>query len=290
MVNQTPQPAPLPHLPEVPADRVLVITRVLAAIIVPILLAAFFMLYLFPDRSGELFAWPIRPPMTAMMLGATYLGGVYFFARVIIAWQWHTVQLGFLPVSAFAGYMGIATILHWDKFTHGFISFQLWALLYFTLPFVIPLVWYLNQRANREYTAAAEARFSRGLRLSIGGVGGVLVVASLILLIFPQAMIPVWPWALTPLTARSLAAMFVLPGFVGLSVAADGRWSAARIIFQAQSLAIVLFLIAMVLNRAEIQWDQWSIWTYLSGLLLVLLLIGWAALQSRRHADHAPLH
>lgn len=284
MLNQTPVQAPFSPSLDNPGDRVLIITRVLATIIVPILLVAFIMLYLFPNNSGNLFAWPIKPPMTAMMLGATYLGGVYFFTRVILARQWHTVQLGFLPVSAFAGYMGIATILHWDKFTHGFISFQLWALLYFALPFVIPVVWYLNQRANRGDAPSTEARFSSGLRLAIGAVGGVLVLASLVLLIFPQVMIPLWPWALTPLTARSLAAMFVLPGWVGLVVAADGRWSAARIIFQAQSISIVLFLVAMALNRAELQWSQWGIWTFLGGLLLVLFLIGWAALQARRQS------
>jgi hypothetical protein len=282
MIDQTPLQAPLSPALHDRGDRLLPITRVLAAIIVPILLAAFIMLYFFPNRSGALFAWPIKPPMTAMMLGATYLGGVYFFTRVTFARQWHTVQLGFLPVSAFAGYMGIATLLHWDKFTHGFISFQLWALLYFTLPFVIPVVWYLNQRANRRDVPPTEARFSRGLRLAIGAVGGVLVLASLVLLVFPQAMIPLWPWVLTPLTARSLAAMFVLPGWVGLGVAADGRWSAARFIFQAQSLSIMLFLVAMFLNRAEIQWDQWGIWTFLGGLLAVLLLIVWAARQAHR--------
>ena len=281
MVNHTPLPQPLSSS----GDRILIITRVLAVIIAPILLAAFIMLYFFPNHSGDLFAWPIKPPMTAMMLGATYLGGVYFFTRVAFARQWHTVQLGFLPVSAFAGYMGIATVLHWDKFTHGFISFQLWALLYFILPFVIPVVWSLNQRANAQEAPSLEARFSRSLRLAIATVGGVLVTASLTLLIFPQVMIPLWPWALTPLTARSLAAMFVLPGWVGLGVAADGRWSAASIIFQAQSISIVLFLIAMGFNRTEIQWHQWGIWAFLAGLLLVLLLIGWAAWQSRQTAE-----
>ena len=52
-------------------DRILRITTILAAIIVPILSVAFLMLYLFPGQSGLLFAWPIKPKMSAMMLGAT---------------------------------------------------------------------------------------------------------------------------------------------------------------------------------------------------------------------------
>lgn len=102
-------------------DRILPVTRVLAAIIVPILLAAFIMLFLFPKQTGLLFAWPIKPTASAMMLGGTYMGGAYFFAEVFRARQWQTVKLGFLPVSIFAGILGIATALHWDKFTPGHI-------------------------------------------------------------------------------------------------------------------------------------------------------------------------
>ena len=42
-------------------DRVLPETRWLAACIVPFLLVASAMLYLFPDRTDTLFAWTIRP-------------------------------------------------------------------------------------------------------------------------------------------------------------------------------------------------------------------------------------
>jgi hypothetical protein len=271
--------------PQQASDRVLGITRILAAIIVPILLAAFLMLFLFPNDSGRLFAWPIKPPMSAMMLGATYLGGAYFFTRVLLSRQWHTVYLGLIPVSVFAGILGIATLLHWDKFTHGFISFELWAFLYFTLPFIIPVVWYLNQRANQADRPDPEKRFTSGLRLAIGAVGAVMLVASAILLIFPQLMIPIWPWTLTPLTARVLAAMFALPGLVGVEVAYDGRWSSASIIFQAQVISILFFLIAIVLDKDEIQWSQLGSWTFLLGLLLVILLIGLAALEARGHAS-----
>ena len=50
-------------------------------------------------------------------------------------------------------------------------------------------------------------------------------------------MIAVWPWTLTPLTARVAGAMFALPGLVGLGIALDRRWSAARIILQAQAIS-----------------------------------------------------
>ncbi len=112
-----------------------------------------------------------------------------------------------------------------------------------------------------------------------------MLVSSAVLLIFPQLMIPIWPWTLSPLTARVMAAMFALPGLVGLGVAVDGRWSSASIIFQAQAISILFFLIAIVLNRDEFQWSQLGSWTFLVGLLLVVVLIGLAAREANNRAD-----
>jgi hypothetical protein len=263
-------------------DRILLITKLLAAVIVPILFVAFIMLYLFPNESGTLFAWPIKPTLGAMMLGATYLGGVYFFARVVFAREWHTVKLGFLPVSAFAGILGISTILHWDKFTHGHISFLLWAFLYFTLPFVIPVVWHINRRASPKSKIEAEPKFTSLLRWAFGVVGAVLTFASLILLISPQVMIPYWPWTVTELTARVCSAMFALSGLVGVGVAIEGRWSSAKIIFQAQCVSILLMLLAIGIEPMEYHWSSWGAITFVAGMLLVLLLIAWAAVGARK--------
>lgn len=46
---------------------------------------------------------------------------------------------------------GIATVIHWDKFTHDHVAFWLWAGLYFTTPFLVFAVW----AANRGHGAAA---------------------------------------------------------------------------------------------------------------------------------------
>ena len=117
-----------------PRDRVLPATKVLSAVIVPFLVAAFVLLYFWPapDDTARLFAWRIVPGFTAMVLGSVYLGGSYFFVRAIWANQWHRIAGGFLPIGSFATLMGVATLLHWDKFVHTNLAFWLWAALYFT--------------------------------------------------------------------------------------------------------------------------------------------------------------
>jgi len=79
-------------------DRVLPSTRVLSAIIVPFLVLAFAVLFPWPGDTGRLFAWAIKPTMSSMVLGSVYLGGAYFFVRVVRCPQWHTVAGGFLSV------------------------------------------------------------------------------------------------------------------------------------------------------------------------------------------------
>jgi hypothetical protein len=267
-------------------DRVLTLTRIVAAIIVPILVVAFGMLYLLPSRSGELFAWAIQPQMSAMMLGATYLGGAYFFGRVVIARRWHTVTLGLLPVSAFAAYLGIATLVHWDRFNQGHVSFSLWAILYLGLPFVLPVIWWRNQRTDPGGLAADEIRLPGGLRIALGLLGGLLGIVSLLLLLAPDVMIPTWPWTISPLTAKVMGAMFVLPGLVGLGIAIDGRWSAARIIIEAQVGAIALILGAILFSWGDFDASRPVTWLFVGGMAAVSVSLGgmYIVMQRRTHA------
>lgn len=262
-------------------DAVRPLTRGLAAIIVPVLVAAFIMLYLLPHRTDELFAWAIGPEMTAMMLGATYLGGAYFFSRVVLATRWHRVQLGFLPVAALCAILGIATALHWENFTHGHISFVLWVILYFGLPFVLPAAWFLNRRSAGS-GPRTEALMPGLLRLTFAGLGVVFTIVGLLLLVAPDVMIPTWPWTLSALTARVMSAMFVLTGLIGMSIAADGRWSASTYILQAQLVAVTLILVGVVRSLGDWDWSRLVSWLFVGGLGLVFALVLFALLRVGR--------
>ena len=109
------------------------------------------MLYFFPGDTKTLFAWTIKPTMTPMVLASAYLGGAYFFLRVLREPRWNAVRTGFLSVALFAALLGVATIVHWDKFNHGHVAFWLWAGLYLTTPFLVFGGWL----SNRRYAAPA---------------------------------------------------------------------------------------------------------------------------------------
>lgn len=254
-------------------NRILSETRWVAGLVIPFLVVAFIILFIFPDQTGMLFAWKIQPSISAMMLGSAYAGGIYFFTGVLRSRQWHKVKVGFLPVIAFASLLGIATILHWDKFNHSHVSFFAWAGLYFTTPFIVSFVWLRNRKQDAGNSGEQDTIIPYTWRLIMGAFGSITLVISLFLFLQPGMLISLWPWTLTPLTARVMGAMFALPGLVGLGIALDKRWDAAILILQSQGFSILLILIASILSSQDYDWVYGGSWLFVGGLGLMLVSI-----------------
>ena len=256
------------------ADRVLPATRLLAMVIVPFLVVAFVVLYPWPTATHRWFAWTIKPTMTPMVLGSAYIGGAYFFVRVVRAAQWHTVKAGFVPVTLFASCLGIATIIHWDKFNHHHVAFWIWAGLYFTTPFLVLGTFVRNQAVAHE-TVTDELRIPRVARALIALTGLAALVLGAYLFLFPRQAIDIWPWTLTPLTARVTGAVLML-GVCGLMIAADPRWTTAKIMLQVARIMIALFFLAAL--RAHEQFDSsrpmtWMLGVGLGGVLVAATIL-----------------
>jgi hypothetical protein len=251
-------------------DKIYRETKWLSAIIIPFLIAAFYILYLKPTETKALFAWEINPTMTAMMLGAIYIGGAYFFLRVLGAQRWHWIKIGFLPVTIFASLLGIATLLHWDRFTHGHISFITWAALYFTTPFLVVATWLRNRVTDPGTPDPDDVILPQVVRVAMSIIGVTSFLVSIALFLQPQLMIDVWPWTLTPLTARVVGAMFAL-GLTALGIGLEKRWSSVRLMLQAQFFMMVMVLTAAIRAWGEFDQTKPSTWIFITGLVIVIL-------------------
>jgi hypothetical protein len=261
------------HEPAVRDDRILGFNRRLSLAIIPFLLVAFVLLYLFPGDTKRLFAWTIKPTMTPMVLASAYLGGAYFFIRVLGERRWNAVSTGFLSVSLFAALLGLATIRHWDKFNHQHVAFWLWAALYFITPFLVIGGWL----ANRRFAAPAredERQLGEVARWIVGLVGLLALAQGIVMFVAPALVIPIWPWALTPLTCRVVAAIFCL-GSAGIGVLVDPRWTSVRLMLQVEVLMVALMLIAAVRARAEFDTGRPVTWLMLGGFVAILAMSGW---------------
>ncbi|MEZ5099584.1 MAG: hypothetical protein R3C15_07240 [Thermoleophilia bacterium] len=256
-------------------DRVLRGTRVVAALVVPFLLAAFG-LWIVPSRT-DWFAWTIRPDMTPMVMGAGYVAGAFFFARVLVARCWHRVHLGFLPVTTFTIFMAVATLRNLDRFDHGRAAFWVWAGLYAATPVVVPAAWAWNRRRDPRELAPGDVRLPDAVRLALAAAGVGQLVVALVLLVSPSTMIDVWPWTVSPLTAAVLGGWFALPGVVALMMAIDARWGAIRVTLDSQLLGLALILAAV--GRAWDDFDRSNALTYVFTAGIALLLLALLALR-----------
>jgi hypothetical protein len=235
-------------------DRVFALTRIVAACIVPFLVAAFVILYLYPDLSGERFAWKIQPNFTAFWIGTGYLGGGWFFLRVVLARRWHHVTLGFPPVCMFVIVMAVATLIHWDRFNAHHLPFQLWVVLYALTPVVVPTLWLWNRRTDPKVPQPGAILAPDAIRLAMGVVGAALLLVAVWIFVSPASAILAWAWKLTPLTARVMAGWFSLSGVGGVVLAFEPRWTAWRILLQ--SMMLWLALLTLGIWRA---WDEFDV-------------------------------
>jgi hypothetical protein len=266
----------------IPKDRILPLTRVVAAVVIVILLIASAVLFLLPTQTDHRFAWTIEPTMTAMLMGAGYGSALYFFVRVLTERRWHRVGLGFVPTSVFTWMMLGATFLHWDRFRHGSTPFLLWLWVYLCTPVVVPAVWLVNRRYDPGIPEARDAVFAAWIRRLMVAIGVGMLAISVWIYTTPESAIALWPWMLTPLTARAIAAFVALPGVAWLAIAADERWSAARVVLGTVAIGLVLLLIAVARAWGEFDHGNALSYVYVAGLIGTLAMIFALSVWMRR--------
>lgn len=254
-------------------DRVHPVTRLGAAAVTLILLAAVGILYLFPNDTTQLFAWTIRPSMTPLLMGSAYAAGVYFFGRTALNARWHWMAHGFPAVGVFAVLVAIATLLHWDRFNHSHLTFWTWIAVYLAAPFLIFRLYWLNRSADLGARDERDAVVPVTVRraMSLVAVGSLLVAA--LMYVTPQLVMPFWPWTLTPLTTRIVGAFFILPAVAGFLLARDERWSAWRELAVSALIGLGLMLLGVVRAVADFDMVSPFAWVYIVGLVGTIAVI-----------------
>jgi hypothetical protein len=266
-------------------DRVFGSTRLLGAIIVPFLLVAFALLYVFPDDTRHWFAWDVQPTITPLIMGAGYIAGAYFFVRVARETRWHRIQVGFLPVTAFTLFMAIGTFAHLDRFAEAHVAFWIWVGLYVTTPVLVPLAWWRNRATDPGTPEPGEPPLPGFMRPALLIAGALQSAVALALLLSPATMIEHWPWTLTPLTAQTLGGWFALPGVTALMMGLDGRWSAIRITLESQLIGLALILVGTARAWEDVDTANGLAYAFVAGvaaLFVALLALEWAMVARER--------
>lgn len=160
---------------------------------------------------------------------------------------------------------------------HTNMAFWLWAGLYFTTPFLVIAVWWMNRQESAPVTAD-DVLLSPAASVLIGAAGVAAILTCLFLFLFPRSAITVWPWTLTELTARVTGAIFAL-GAVGVGAFVQRRWTSARILLQVEG--VMLLLIAIAVLRSHGDFDSGTPLTWVFAASFVTLAFASALLYAR---------
>ena len=171
-----------------------------------------FLLFPLATQTERWFSWDIEPPLTAAFLGAAY-----WAALVLLAWaarqrEWALARTAMAPVVTIAALLLVTTLIHLDRFDLDSLFGWFWLVVYVCVtPLLGLLLW--RQRQATLAAAPAEPAPGRGIPRALALLLAIQAVALLgvgvALFVAPVDAAGLWPWPLSPLTARAVGSFLI---------------------------------------------------------------------------------
>lgn len=235
-------------------------------------------LFIFSERTDEYFAWTIQPPVGAAFLGAGY------FAAMAMEWvavrerTWVSARLVSVTILFFASLTMVATLAHLDRFhfdgpTPGTVAVTwTWMVIYGAVPPLMAACLF-GQRRMPGADPPRRAPMPAWFKAVFGFHALVMVVLGAPMFLYPVATArAVWPWELTPLTGRAVAAWLLGMGFAGLVALWEDDWARVRPVAVSFLLLVVLQLATVVRYADAFDWEGVRSWLYVLYLADMLAL------------------
>jgi hypothetical protein len=217
-------------------------------------------LYVLSAHTDAYFAWTIKPPLTAAFLGAGYAAGLVLVLLGLRAKAWVEARIAVVTVAVFSALTLLATVLHRDRFHFGVagavarFAAWFWLGIYIVVPLALAVLIVLHQRRPGVDPPRQDpvplwlvAAFAvQGLVML--AVGGALYVA-------PSTARTLWPWPLTPLTARAVAAWLIAFGVAAVLTLIERDLSRLAAGAVAYTVFGVLELLALLRYGEVGRWD-----------------------------------
>jgi hypothetical protein len=182
-------------------------------------LIAGLLLFAGATRTEDWFSWTIEPPQTAAFLGAAYWAAAVLFSWASAQRSWESIRIAFIPELTVAVLLLFATYMHLDKF-HDDLFGYFWVAVYSV---AAPVLIYLLAVTRTAADGGPPLLPMPGwLRLALLLQAAAFAVYGVGLFLSPSGFDGAWPWALTPLTARAIAA-FLLGFAVAAAIAVRGN-------------------------------------------------------------------
>lgn len=265
-------------------------TRVLLVVFVVLTALATNQLYVLSAHTEDWFAWTIRPALTAAWLGGGYGAGCLLVVLALRTHAWAHARVPVITVAVFTILTLVATLLHADRFHFGAdglvarFAAWFWLAVYLVVPVALTLLAVRQERAagpDPERRAPLPVWLAAVLTVQ----GTVLLGVGAALFVRPSTAGTVWPWPLTPLTARVVAAWLVAFGVAAVLALRERDLERLEIGAVAWTAFGLLQLVALARFSGEVRWGSAAA----TGYLVVLLTVAptgatgwWAAVRGRR--------
>ena len=273
-----------PHGPRV----VLPGTRWLLRVFSALTLLAFVSLFLMAARTDRYFAWTIAPSATAAFVGAAYGAGCLLVVLSLRERWWSRVRVPFVTVLVFTVVTLAATLLHLDPFhfdAPGVVARAaawFWVAVYVTVPLGMLVMLVAQERLPRA-DPPARLPLPRGLAAVLVVQGAVFLTVGAVLFASPGTESGLWPWQLTPLTARTVAAWLLAFGAGTVLALRDRDLDRLELAAVAYAVFGALEIVVLLLHSDVVRWDSPATYGSL-GLAASTVVSGAYALRLTRAA------
>jgi hypothetical protein len=245
-------------------------------------------LFILTEDTDHWFAWTITPPLTAAFLGGSY------WASFALEWlasrerSWARARVAVPAVLSFTTLTLIASLIHLDKFHLSRPQFEtvaatwIWLAVYGLVPIIMSLLLVQQLRVPGGDPPGTRP-MAPAAALGLMAAGSAMAVLGVALFVAPEVTKGIWPWTLTPLTARAVGAWLIGLGIATAHAGREADWGRVRP--GAMGLAVfgALQLVALARYAATPQWGTPSAWVYLLAVIAALA-IGLYGLWAARRA------
>jgi hypothetical protein len=248
-------------------------------------------LFVFPLRTDEWFAWTVNPPMTAVFLGAAYWSSAGLEVAGARAANWGLAKLAVWPVFVFTTLTLVVTLIHLDRFHLSAdapplarVATWMWLTIYAMVPVAMLIISWMQTRSRRpapKTVMTERPAIPLALRLLLVGIAGVLLIFGLALLALPMHAAMLWPWPLTELTARAIGAWLVGLGWAAAQGQMSGDARAVRSVALTSVVFVLLQALALFRYGDALTWPRAPAIGFMTVLLAIGVAGGWALALSR---------
>jgi hypothetical protein len=249
---------------------------------------AFIALFVLAQTTDQTFAWTIQPPLTAAFLGAGYGAGCVLVVLSLRDPVWAHSRLAVVTIFVFTVLTLAATLLHVNKlhFDDDFVALGpvaklaawFWLAVYVAIPAAMAVLLVVQQRAPGTDPPPMHP-VPVVLRVALALESAALLVAGTFLYADPTTASTLWPWTLTPFTARVVASWLIAFGLGTAMAAVGGDLRRLRTAAIAYTVFGALVLIALLRFPGTVEWDEPSAWVLVACAVGIVATgaAGWRA-------------